>query len=322
MGIEDVCKTGIARIPHHMYQKLELGKVVATTFGSRKSLEVIMIDSTKDVIMLDKQMCKAITGGLQMNSFTMPSLKMNDQRATFQGMGNSDSSNGSSKPSIKFISGSAPKPSLLTKPVGDVIEMEIQKQDKANESDNKDDNEPLTGGLALLKMQAELQMKLEAEQGTGEIFYDGDEDENKDGSKITSDEIPALGSKFKQYIDDPLDMEAAEERKKKVSDLAAIMEANMAKSSQERWDATEGFQNRKSFFSKKETKDGDDHFNDGGFERGMLRSSDPDTIRKEVEQEIIINHGTNIARALAALPPNVLHPVSYANAIKVNHLYL
>ena len=173
-----MCKTGIARIPHHMYQKLELGKVVATIFGSTKALEVIMIDSAKDAIMLDKQMCKAITGGMQMNSFTMPSLKMNDQRA--KGVGSSDSGSSSSKPSIRFITGSAPKPSPLTKPVGEVIEMEIQKQDKANESDNKDDNEPLTGGLALLKMQAELQMKLEAEQGTGEIFYDGDEDENKD----------------------------------------------------------------------------------------------------------------------------------------------
>ena len=167
-------------------------------------------------------------------------------------------------------------------------------------------------------MQAELQMKLEAEEqgGIGEAI-DGSYSDDKGIEEDRTDEgIPALGSKFKQYIDDPTDMEAAERRKKKVSDLAATMEANMAKSSQERWDATEGFQNRKSLSFTRDSGN-DDVINDGGFETGVLSSNDVETTRKEIQQEIIINHGTNIARALAALPPNVLHPSSYADVIKV-----
>ena len=314
VGSESVCRVGIARIPYNMYQKLELGKIVASTFGSSKPLEVVMIDSSRDIIVLDSQMCKAIVGGMQMNSFTMPSLKMKDQStasSTVQKTIDDKNTNLKEAPTIQFVSAPPVQQSLVTKAAGEVIEDEIKKQDDKK----NDESDSLTGGLALLKMQAELQMKLEAEQGTGEDIsgkYSGREEMEDD-----FDEVPALGSKFKQFIDDPTDMEAAERRKKKVSDLTAIMEANMAKSSEERWDATEGFQNRKSLSL---TRDNDeDVINDGGFEKGVLSSNNVDKTRKEIQREIIINQGTNIARALAALPPNVLHPTSYADVIKVGY---
>ena len=77
IGSSEICKAGMARIPLHMYQKLELAKHIVGAFGSSRPLVVTMLSEFGETT-LDADMCSALQAAMQMAIFPLPSFSRKD----------------------------------------------------------------------------------------------------------------------------------------------------------------------------------------------------------------------------------------------------
>ncbi len=264
IGVEDECEVAMARLPEHMYQKLDLARKVLETCSpsDNKSLVVSIVGSFGEP-QIDLAMYDALYSSIQAIQFTMPTFKKDKGAAE----GATDNKN----------------------------------KKKKSESNGKQKVIFVVPDSLLARDSSSCSTKQQPQQFSD--FYDNVED------RVDAEVNSAVDNWH--YFSNATTNEQVE-KKEKIKTLAQTLEANMKKNRE----AVEG-NSRMIEQDEAEKKAASQKCQESVFSGDITSTGITlDQLRRRIERIGYTNHGTNIARALGSLPPNILHPKSYSELLK------